>query len=125
MARSRVPVLILVALAHLPFGALAGGATGIFAHGSAATLIAAPDERDAYPHLTGQEHVGGRCTPDDAAVAGGTIVGVGGQVVAGGGGTGVGCDTFWAYELRSGELTTHKPFVEPAVYLNPGGASRM
>ena len=123
MARSRLPVLVFVALALLPFGALAGGAMRISARGSGATLIAAPGERDAYPHLTGQEHVGGRCTPDDVAVAGGTVVGVGGQVVAGGGGTGVGCDTFWAYELRSGEPTTHNPFVEPAVYLNPGGAS--
>ena len=110
MARSRVPVLVVVALALLPVGTTAAGA--------------APGERDAYPHLTGQEHVGGKCTPDDVAVAGGTIVGVGGQVVAGGGGTGAGCDTFWAYELRSGEPSTRRPyaFVEPAIYLNPGGA---
>lgn len=102
MAGSRVHALVVVALA---------------------TFIAAPGEGDAYPHLTGQEHVGGRCTPDDVAVAGGTVVGAGGQVVAGGGGTGVGCDTFWAYELRSGEPTTREPFVEPATYLNPGRAS--
>lgn len=64
-----------------------------------------------------------RCTPDDVALAGGTIVGVGGQVVAGGGGTGVGCDTFWAYELRTGEPGTRQPFAEPAIYVNPGAAN--
>ena len=120
MARSRAPVLVVVALALLAVVVPAGGATRTFAPSSAASLIAAPGERDAYPHLTGQEHVGARCTPADVAVAGGTIVGVGGQVVAGGGGTGVGCDTFWAYELRSGEPRTREPFVEPAIYLNPG-----
>ena len=115
MARSRVAFLVVVALALVSAVDLA--------RGGVATLIAAPGERDAYPHLIGQEHVGSRCTPDDAALAGGTIVGVGGQVVAGGGGTGVGCDTFWAYELRTGEPTTRQPFAEPAVYLNPGAAS--
>jgi hypothetical protein len=115
MARSRVAFLVVVALVLFCAGALA--------RGPAATPMAAAGERDAYPHLIGQEHVGSRCSPDDAALAGGTIVGVGGQVVAGGGGTGVGCDTFWAYELRTGEPTTRHPFAEPAVYLNPGAAS--
>jgi hypothetical protein len=115
MARSRVAFLVVVAL-----GLVSAGALG---RGPAAAPMAAPGERDAYPHLIGQEHVGSRCTPDDTALAGGTIVGVGGQVVAGGGGTGVGCDTFWAYELRTGEPTPRQPFAEPAVYVNPGGAS--
>ena len=115
MARPRVAFLVVVALAFVSAGALAGG--------SVPTSVAAPGERDAYPHLIGQEHVGNRCTPDDVALAGGTIVGAGGQVVAGGGGTGVGCDTFWAYELRTGEPTTRQPFAEPAIYLNPGAAS--
>lgn len=113
MARSRVAFLVGVALALVSAGALT--------HSPATTPMAAPGERDAYPHLIGQEHVGSRCTPDDVALAGGTIVGVGGQVVAGGGGTGVGCDTFWAYELRTGEPTTRQPFAEPAIYVNPGG----
>jgi hypothetical protein len=81
---------------------------------------AAFGSEESYPREQGQEHVGGRCTPQDAQVAGGTIVGVGGQVVAGGGGTGVGCDTFYAYEVRSGEPTVARPWTEPAVYLNPG-----
>jgi hypothetical protein len=74
----------------------------------------------AYPHLIDQEHFGRRCTHEDTVIAGGTIVGVGGQVVAGGGGTGVGCDTFYAYELRSGEPSSRQPFVEPGYTLRPG-----
>lgn len=112
MARSRMALLVVVAFVVVI----------ALARGPAATLMAAPDERDGYPHLMGQEHVGGRCTPEDTALAGGTIIGVGGQVVAGGGGTGVGCDTFWAYELRTGEPSPRQPFAEPAIYVNPGGA---
>ncbi|HKY77621.1 MAG TPA: hypothetical protein VJS45_15915 [Acidimicrobiia bacterium] len=67
-----------------------------------------------------QKHVGRRCTHEDIVVAGGTIVGVGGQVVAGGGGTGVGCDTFIAYEFRSGQPSGRQPFVEPGYTLRPG-----
>jgi hypothetical protein len=108
-------LLVVVAFALVAGAALVGR--------PAATLMAAPDERDGYPHLMGQEHVGNRCTPEDTALAGGTIIGVGGQVVAGGGGTGVGSDTFWAYELRTGEPSPRQPFAEPAIYVNPGGAS--
>ena len=82
--------------------------------------IAASAEDETYPRQRGQEHVGGRCTPRDTQVAGGTIIGAGGQVVAGGGGSGVGCDTFYAYELRTGEPKTATPWAEPAVYINPG-----
>ena len=60
---------------------------GVFAPGMA---LAAQADQGAYPHLIDQKHVGRRCTHEDIVVAGGTIVGVGGQVVAGGGGSGVG-----------------------------------
>lgn len=73
----------------------------------------------AYPHLIDQEHIGRRCTHEDTMIAGGTIVGIGGQVIAGGGGTGVGCDTFVAYEFRSGQLSGRQPFVEPGYTLRP------
>jgi hypothetical protein len=84
--------------------------------------VAAPGGDGAYPSQREQQHVGARCTPDDTQVAGGTIIGLGGQVVAGGGGTGAGCDTFYAYEVRTGEPKTATPWAEPAIYLNPGGA---
>ena len=84
-------------------------------------LPAAAGSDDLYPHQRGQEHVDHRCSHDDTQVAGGTIVGIGGQVVAGGGGSGVGCDTFYAYEVRTGEPTTARPWMEPGLYLNPGG----
>jgi hypothetical protein len=83
--------------------------------------VAASSGDGAYSSQRGQEHVGARCTPQDTQVAGGTILGIGGQVVAGGGGTGAGCDTFYAYEVRTGEPKTTTPWAEPAVYLNPGG----
>jgi hypothetical protein len=121
VARSRAPALVVVPLLLVALGVRAGEATPL-ERGPAGTLVAAPGDRDAYPHLIGQEHVGGRCTPDDIEVAGGTIVGAGGQVVAGGGGTGVGCDTFYAYELRSGEPKTSKPFLEPGIYVDSGSA---
>ena len=85
-----------------------------------APATAAPGSEDGYPRQQGQEHVGDRCTHRDLQVAGGTIVGVGGQVVAGGGGSGVGCDTFYAYEVRTGEPKAAVPWTEPAVYVNPG-----
>ena len=88
------------------------------------TAVAATSAANGYPHLIGQEHVGGTCTPDDAVIAGGTIVGLGGQVVAAGGGTGVGCDTFYAYEFRTGAPRIIKPFVEPGLYLNPGRTAK-
>ena len=84
------------------------------------TALAVQSDRGGYPHLIDQQHIGRRCTYEDTVVAGGTIVGIGGQVVAGGGGTGVGCDTFYAYELRSGEPSSHQPFVEPGYTLRPG-----
>ena len=86
------------------------------------SALAASEE--TYPREQGQEHIGGKCTHDDAQVAGGTIVGAGGQVVAGGGGTGAGCDTFYAYEVRVGAPTVARPWTEPALYLNPGGTVR-
>ncbi len=92
-------------------------APGVFAPGIA---LAAQGDHGAYPHLIAQKHVGRRCTHEDIVVAGGTIVGVGGQVVAGGGGTGVGCDTFYAYELRPGRPSDRQPFVEPGYTLRPG-----
>jgi hypothetical protein len=90
----------------------------------AAPAFAAPGSDDSYPRQRRQEHIGGKCSHDDTQVAGGTIVGAGGQVVAGGGGTGVGCDTFYAYEVRAGEPTLARPWTEPALYLNPGGTVR-
>ncbi len=78
----------------------------------------------AYPQISDQQHLGGRCAPGSTEVAGGTIVGIGGQVVAGGGGTGVGCDTFYAYEVRSGRPGVAEPFVEPGWYVNPGEPDR-
>jgi uncharacterized membrane protein YedE/YeeE len=87
----------------------------------AAPEIAFAEQNDqgAYPHVIDQTHIGRRCTHEDIVVAGGTIVGVGGQVVAGGGGTGVGCDTFVAYEFRSGQPSSRQPFVEPGYTLRP------
>jgi hypothetical protein len=89
-------------------------------------VLAAPEkafavqgDQGGYPHLVDQKHIGRRCTHEDIVVAGGTIVGVGGQVVAGGGGTGVGCDTFFAYEFRSGQPSSRQPFVEPGYTLRP------
>jgi hypothetical protein len=81
--------------------------------------LAAQRDQGGYPHLVDQKHIGRRCTHEDIVVAGGTVVGVGGQVVAGGGGTGVGCDTFYAYEFRSGEPSSHQPFIEPGYTLRP------
>ena len=81
---------------------------------------AASASDSAYPHLIDQEHFGRRCTHEDTMIAAGTIVGVGGQVAAGGGGTGVGCDTSYAYEVRSGEPSSRQPFVEPGYTLRPG-----
>lgn len=83
------------------------------------TVLAEPGDEGPYPHLIDQQHIGRRCTHDDIVVAAGTVVGVGGQVVAGGGGTGVGCDTFYAYEVRTGEPSNHAPFVEPGYTLRP------
>jgi len=96
-------------------------ASGLGLASPGAPLAAGRDET-AYPHLIGQEHVGRRCTHQDTMVAAGTIVGVGGQVVAGGGGTGVGCDTFYAYEIRSGQPSGRQPFVDPGYTLRPGPA---
>lgn len=87
--------------------------------GTLGVVAVAPAE-GAYPRRQGQEHFGGECTPYDTMIAGGTIVGIGGQVVAGGGGTGVGCDTFYAYEVRVGQPAVARPWTEPGVYLNPG-----
>ncbi|MEW6472403.1 MAG: hypothetical protein AB1679_09030 [Actinomycetota bacterium] len=89
---------------------------------SSGMSVAAPGNGESYLHKRGHEQVGRRCTPRDAEVAGGTIVGAGGQVVAGGGGTGVGCETFYAYEVRTGEPQTAVPWAEPSIYLRPGGS---
>ena len=93
-------------------------ASGLGLASSRAPLAVGSDET-AYPHLIGQEHVGRRCTYHDTMVAAGTVVGVGGQVVAGGGGTGVGCDTLYAYEIRSGQPSGRHPFVDPGYTLRP------
>jgi hypothetical protein len=85
-----------------------------------AVMFAGPASGQAYHREAGQEHYGRRCSHQDTQVAGGTIVGVGGQVIAGGGGTGVGCDTFYAYEVRAGEPKAVVPWTEPGIYLNPG-----
>lgn len=110
-SRLRVVVVALVGVSGL----------GVAAPG---TALAAPSDQGAYPHLIDQTHIGRRCTHEDIVVAGGTIVGFGGQVVAGGGGTGVGCDTFIAYEFRSGAPSDRQPFVEPGYTLRPGPTVR-
>jgi hypothetical protein len=83
------------------------------------TALAVQGDQGGYPHVIDQKHIGRRCTHEDIVVAGGTIVGVGGQVIAGGGGTGVGCDSFYAYEFRSGQPSSRQPFVEPGYTLRP------
>jgi hypothetical protein len=108
-SRLRVVVVALVGASGL----------GVAAPG---TALAMQGDQGAYPHLIDQKHIGRRCTHEDIVVAGGTIVGLGGQVVAGGGGTGVGCDTFVAYEFRSGAPSSRQPFVEPGYTLRPGPA---
>jgi hypothetical protein len=84
--------------------------------------VATSVSEETHLEQRGQEHVGPRCTPEDIQVAGGTIVGVGGQVVAGGGGSGADCDTFYAYEVRTGKPEVAVPWAEPGIYINPGGA---
>jgi len=82
----------------------------------------ATSSEDTHLEQRDQKHIGTRCTYEDTQVAGGTIVGAGGQVVAGGGGSGVGCDTFYAYEVRTGDPKVAVPWAEPGIYVNPGGA---
>ena len=127
VARSRLRVAIF---ALVVLEVVACAVTGASALGAAApgTALAMQGDQGAYPHLIDQQHFGRRCRHDDVVVAGGTIVGLGGQVVAGGGGTGVGCDTFVAYEFRSGEPSGRQPFVEPGYTLRPrpgGQTSRL
>jgi hypothetical protein len=118
-SRWRVAFFALVVLEVV--ACAVAGASGLGAAGPG-TALAVQGESGAYPHLIDQQHIGRRCTHEDTVVAGGTIVGVGGQVLAGGGGSGVGCDTFIAYEFRSGEPSGRQPFVEPGYTLRPGPA---
>jgi hypothetical protein len=120
-SRPRVVVFALVLFEVVTCAVASASGLGVASPG---TPLAAGGDPGAYPHFIGQEHIGRRCTYDDTMVAGGTIVGVGGQVVAGGGGTGIGCDTFYAYEFRSGEPSSRQPFVEPGYTLRPGGVAR-
>ena len=124
VARSRLRVAVYALVVLEVVACAVAGASGL---GAAAprTAVALHGDQSSYPHLIDQQHIGRRCTYEDTLVAGGTIVGVGGQVVAGGGGTGVGCDTFYAYEIRSGAPSSRQPFVEPGYTLRPGagGAS--
>ena len=117
VAGSRLRVVVALVV----FEVVACAAVGASGLGAAApeTALAVQGDQGAYPHLIDQKHIGRRCTYEDIVVAGGTIVGIGGQVVAGGGGTGVGCDTFVAYELRSGQPSDRQPFVEPGYTLRP------
>lgn len=119
--RSRGVVVALVVVEMVLCGTVVATAFSVAGPG---TALAAPADRGPYPHLIDQKHIGRRCTHEDIVVAGGTIVGVGGQVVAGGGGTGVGCDSFVAYEFRSGAPSGRRPFVEPGYTLRPGPAAR-
>ena len=117
MSGSRLRVVVFALVLFEVVACAMASASGL---GVAATrTLLAEADRGAYPHVIGQEHHGRRCTHDDIVIAGGTIVGIGGQVVAGGGGTGVGCDTFVAYEVRPGEASTRQPFVEPGYTLRP------
>ncbi len=118
----RVGVFALVVVAMVACAVVSASRLGV---ASAGTLLAVATDESVYPHLIGQEHIGRRCTYRDTMVAGGTIVGVGGQVVAGGGGTGVGCDTFYAYEIRSGEPSGRHPFIDPGYTLRPGAPARV
>ena len=118
-SRLRVAVFALVVLEVV--ACAVAGASGLGAAGPG-TALAVQGDQSSYPHLIDQQHIGRRCTHEDTMVAAGTIVGLGGQVVAGGGGTGVGCDTFYAYEIRGGDPSGRKPFVEPGYTLRPGPA---
>jgi hypothetical protein len=119
----RAKVLTAVCcLLVIGLGALAVATPPTLSAGSPRPLVAAGPDGDTYPQMNGQKHFGGRCTPDSTAIAGGAIVEVGGQEAAGGGGTGVGCDTFYAYELGGGPPKIDRPHVVPGLYLNPGGA---
>lgn len=118
-ARLRIDVFALALLEMVACAVVSASGLGVASPG---TRLAAGSDGSVYPHLIGQEHIGRRCTYHDTMVAAGTIVGVGGQVVAGGGGTGVGCDTFYAYEIRSGEPSGRQPFVDPGYTLRPGPA---
>jgi hypothetical protein len=113
----RVAVFALVLVEVV---ACAIGSTSGFGFDSPPIPLAVGGDHGGYPHLIGQEHIGRQCRYDETVIAGGTIVGVGGQVVAAGGGTGIGCDIFYAYELRSGEPSSRQPFVEPGYTLRPG-----
>jgi hypothetical protein len=115
-SRLRVAVFALVVFEVVACAVVGASGLGVAAPG---TALAMQGDQGAYPHLIDQKHIGRRCTHEDIVVAGGTIVGVGGQVVAGGGGTGVGCDTFYAYEFRSGQPSSRQPFVEPGYTLRP------
>ena len=120
---SRVRVVAVALVVFVVVACVVAGASGLGAAGPGAALAVQVDQ-GGYPHLIDQKHIGRRCTHEDIVVAGGTIVGFGGQVVAGGGGSGIGCDTFVAYEFRPGEPSSRQPFVEPGYTLRPGPAAQ-
>ena len=125
MSGSRTKLVAVVGgLVLVAVGARAAAPAPAAGAGRAARLVAAGADGGGYPGNNGQEHVGAPCPPEATAIAGGTIVVVGGQEAAAGGGTGIGCDTFYAYEFRSGPPSTGRPSVEPAVFLNPGAPAR-
>ena len=120
MASSRAKALsALSPLLFLGAGLLVGAAAPTF-EAESSGMHGALADRDGSPEVRDQKFFGNRCTRRSTEVAGGTIVGAGGQAVAAGAGTGIGCGTFYAYELRPGQPTLVLPYVEPGVFLNPG-----
>ena len=121
MASSRAKALsALSPLLFLGVGLLVGATAPSFEAGPSGMLHGALADRDGSPEVRDQRFFGNRCTRRSTEVAGGTIVGAGGQAIAAGAGTGIDCGTFYAYEVRPGQPTLVLPYVEPGVFLNPG-----